>query len=222
MRSASLVVLGSLAVLVTGACSPLTGGAGDRPEGYRLVEGRLSLPDQDLIGRQVTGVQMAALHIDADGGLTPFVSEVFDPAIERAESAFVIPVDGAFDVVVVLQVPSPGGRGAGAFLGQLVFDGTTLLPRGDDDIELGIVAAQAGARVPADTVLVPGVGTSPVAQTDSDDDGVDNATDDDDDGDGTADGDDPDVAGDDVEDAVQVLGALPDDDGDGIADALQR
>jgi hypothetical protein len=226
VRSASFVLaqtaLAAVVVASTAACSPLTGAAGDRPEGYRLVEGRLSLPDEDLLGRQVTGLQIAALHLDADGAIAPFVSDVFDPATSRAEASFVVPVDGGVDSVVVLQVPSSGGRGTGAFLGQLLFDGVTLLPRGDDDVDLGVVTVEAGARAPADTTLSPEAGTSPLSQTDSDDDGVSNALDDDDDDDGTPDASDDDDAGDGIDDALQVLSALPDGDGDGVADVLER
>jgi hypothetical protein len=75
-------------------CEGLTGGAGDKPEGFRLIEGRLSLPDEDLLGRQVTGLQVAALHLDADGGITAFPSAVFDPSTQRAEAAFVATVPG--------------------------------------------------------------------------------------------------------------------------------
>jgi hypothetical protein len=211
-----------LTLLFAGACAPLTGGAGDRPEGFRLVQGRLTLPDQDLLGRQVTGLQVAALHLGADGSIAPFVSEVFDPATARSEAAFVVVVDGALDSVIVLQVPSSGGRGTGGFLGQLVFSGDTLVPRGEDDIDLGAVVVVAGARVPADTTLVPAAGGSPIAQTDSDGDGSTNDVDDDDDDDGIDDDGDSDVAGDGVEDVLQVLSALADDDNDGVADALQR
>jgi hypothetical protein len=217
-----VAVVAVVAVLGAAACVPLTGGAGDRPEGFRLVSGRLSLPDEDLLGRQVTGLQVAALHLAADGAILPFVSAVFDPATARSEASFVVTVDGALDSVIVLQVPSSGGRGAGAFLGQLVFDGTTLVPRGEDDVDLGTVTVVAGARVPADTTLVPDAGGSPIAQTDSDGDGETNEVDTDDDGDGVPDGADADVAGDGVDDAGQVLAALTDDDDDGVADALQR
>jgi hypothetical protein len=217
-RWTSVVVVVALA----GGCPALTGGAGDRPEGFRLVEGSLTLPDEDLLGRQVTGLQIAALHVDADGAIIPFVSDVFDPAVVRAEAAFVVPVPAALDHVLVLQVPTAGGQGAGAFLGQLRFEDATLVPRGDEDLNLGAVQVVAGVAAPADTSLVPGPGGSPLQQTDSDNDGVANANDDDDDDDGTGDGSDADVAGDGVDDAGQVLAALPDDDGDQVPDALQR
>ncbi len=203
-------------------CPGVEGGAGARPEGFRLVEGRLQLPDEDLLGRQVTGLQMAALHVDADGNVRPFGSDVFDPAAQRGEAAFVMPVPGDVDVVFVLQVPSSSARGVGDFVGQLRFEGQTLVPRGDDDIDLGVLVVEPGARQPADTVLTGGAGSSPLSQVDSDGDGLTNSVDEDDDDDGSPDDSDADVAGDGVDDALQVLEALPDDDADGVADALQR
>ncbi len=207
-------------VAATG-CSAFSGGAGDRPEGFRLIEGRLLVPDEDLLGRQVTGLQMAALFVDGDGGVEPFVSSVFDPAAQRGEAAFVAPVRGDVDVVLVLQVPSASARGIGSFVAQLRFDADqSLLPRGEDDIDLGAVTLKKGARVPADTVLSSSAGNSPLAQVDSDGDGINDAADADDDDDGTPDGTDTDVAGDGVDDAQQILEALPDDNGDGVADLL--
>jgi hypothetical protein len=214
--------LGALALGVglTG-CDGFTGGAGDKPEGFRLIEGRLSLPDEDLLGRQVTGLQVAALHLDADGGITAFTSSVFDPSTQRAEAAFVATVPGDLDVVLVLQVPSGSQRGPGPFLGAFDAAGERLVPRGEDDLELGVLTVQRGVRVPADTTLVGGAGALPAAQTDSDGDGLTNDRDDDDDGDDVADGADDDVAGDGVADALQRLDALPDDDGNGVPDALE-
>lgn len=214
--------MGTLAALlaVTG-CDGFTGGAGDKPEGFRLIEGRLSLPDEDLLGRQVTGLQVAALHLDAGGGITAFPSAVFDPSTQRAESAFVATVPGDLDVVLVLQVPSGSQRGPGAFLGAVVADGERLVPRGEDDLDLGVLTVQRGVRVPADTTLVGGAGASPAAQTDSDGDGLTNDRDDDDDGDDIADSADDDVAGDGVADALQRLDVLTDDDDNGVPDALE-
>ena len=205
-----------------GGCGGFTGGAGDRPEGFRLVEGRLLVPDEDLLGRQVTGLQIAGLFLDADGGVEPFVSGVFDPAAVRGEAAFVAPVRGDVDVVFVLQVPSSSARGIGSFVAQYRFDGgKSLVPRGEGDVDLGSLTVQKGARTPADTVLTGGAGNSPLAQLDTDGDGVNDANDGDDDDDGAPDASDPDVAGDGVDDALQLLEALPDDDGDGVADLLQ-
>jgi len=221
MTTRTWSALAALLTTLTG-CDGFTGGAGDKPEGFRLVEGRLSLPDEDLLGRQVTGLQVAALHLDADGGVTAFPSAVFDPSTQRAEAAFVATVPGDLDVVLVLQVPSASQRGPGAFLAAFVADGgEQLVPRGEDDLALGVLSVARGARVPADTTLVGGAGAIPAAQTDSDGDGLTNDRDDDDDGDDIADGADDDVAGDGVADALQGLAALPDDDSDGVPDALQ-
>jgi hypothetical protein len=202
-------------------CDGLTGGAGDKPEGFRLIAGRLSLPDEDLLGRQVTGLQVAALHLDADGGITGFPSAVFDPSTQRAEAAFVTTVPGDLDIILVLQVPAGSQRGPGKFLGVFDADGERLVPRGEDDLALGTLTVTRGARVPADTILVGGAGSSPAAQTDSDGDGLTNDRDDDDDNDGVADAADDDVAGDGVPDALQRLEALTDDDDDGVPDALE-
>jgi glycosidase len=228
-RGALAFVGGALvALVVLGACAPLSAGAGDRPEGFRLVQGELGFPDDDVLGRQVTGVQVAALHLTSNQQVIPFVSEILDPSVERRESSFVVAVDRRFDFVLVLQVPSAGGCCVGSFLGQLVFDDETLWPRGgsegdkDDDVDLGPVSVMRGVKPPSDTALVAGQGREPSTQTDSDDDGVQNALDDDDDDDGVSDATDNDVAGDGVDDARQVLSALPDVDADGVADVLQR
>jgi hypothetical protein len=213
---AALCVLSALC----GGCV-FGGGSGERPEGFRLVEGRLQVPDEDLLGRQVTGLQMAALHVNGEGGVVPFVSDVFDPAASRREAAFVVAVDGAVDFVLVLQVPSASARGIGDFLGQLRFDnGRSLLPKGEEDIDTGVLNVATGGRVPADTVLSGSSGDSPTAQVDSDGDGQKDSTDTDDDNDDVADGADTDVAGDGVDDATQVLEAFEDEDGDGVADVL--
>ena len=180
----SLATAALVALVGATGCDGLTGGAGDKPEGFRLIEGRLALPDEDLLGRQVTGLQIAALHVDSDGGITAFPSAVFDPSVQRAEASFVTTVPGDLDVVLILQVPSASQRGPGSFLGVYRFDAAeTLIPRAEDDLDLGTLTVARGARVPADTVLEGGAGSSPAAQTDSDGDGLTNDRDDDDDGD---------------------------------------
>jgi hypothetical protein len=181
----------------------------------------LQVPDEDLLGRQVTGLQLAALHLDAAGGVTAFPSDVFDPSVQRSEASFVATVGGGVDVVLVLQVPSASQIGAGSFLGVFVSDdGATLVPRGEDDVNLGLVSVATGQRKPADTTLS-SAAASPIEQTDTDGDGVSNAIDDDDDDDGIADANDTDVAGDGIDDVLQVLAALADADDDGVADVLQ-
>lgn len=210
-----------LALSLAAGCTGFAGGAGDKPEGTRLIEGRLQVPDEDLLGRQVTGLQVAALHLDAAGGVTAFPSDVFDPSVQRSEASFVATVGGGVDVVLVLQVPSASQIGAGAFLGVFVSDdGSTLVPRGEDDVNLGLVTVTTGQRKPADTTMS-SAAASPADQTDTDGDGVANASDDDDDDDGVADANDNDVAGDGVDDVLQTLAALADADADGVADVLQ-
>jgi hypothetical protein len=210
-----------LALSLVSGCAGFSGEGGDKPEGTRLIEGRLQVPDEDLLGRQVTGLQLAALHLDAAGGVTAFPSDVFDPSVQRSEASFVATVSGGVDVVLVLQVPSASQIGPGSFLGVFVSDdGATLVPRGEDDVSLGLVRVATGQRKPGDTTLS-SAAASPAEQTDTDGDGVSNATDDDDDDDGTADANDTDIAGDGIDDALQVLAALADVDADGVADVLQ-
>lgn len=214
-------LIAPLALCAVAGCTGLTGGAGDKPEGTRLVEGRLQVPDEDLLGRQVTGLQVAALHLDAEGGVTAFPSDVFDPSVQRSEASFVATVSGGVDVVLVLQVPSASQIGAGSLLGVFVTaDGDSLVPRGEDDLNLGLVSVTPGQRKPADTTLSSAAAT-PAEQTDTDGDGVSNATDDDDDDDGIADANDTDVAGDGIDDGLQLLTALADANADGVADVLQ-
>ncbi len=208
--------------MLCASCDGFSGKAGDRPEGFRLVEGRVRIPDDSsLLGRQVTGLQLAALHLIGGGGVTADVSGVFDPSVQRNEAAFVATVRDDVDFVLVLQVPSATQRGPGSFLGVFLDGDETLLPRGEDDVNLGVIDIVRGARVPADTVLRSGPGSSPAAQTDSDGDGLTNDIDDDDDEDGIPDVSDPDRAGDGIDDALQILSALPDDDGDGVPDLLK-
>jgi hypothetical protein len=217
-----------LAVLpLLAACGTFTGGQGDRPQGFRLVTGTLLIPEEDLLGRQVTGLQIAAIAIgkpDAPGVVDVFPSAIFDPSrVENA--AFVAPVDGERSFVLILQVPSQSGRGPGAFLGVLEFaDGrggtTTLVPKGLDDIDLGAVSVKSGPDAPADNVLEVGDANNPLGQIDTDDDGAPDLSDDDDDGDETPDASDLDLGGDGVEDASQILRSLPDSDQDGIPDVL--
>jgi len=221
MRLMSGVVLGFVIASSTACGAGFTGSGGDKPEGTRLVKGRLQIPDDDLFGRQVTGLQVAALHVKADGGVDVFPSAVFDPSEQRAEAAFVATVGGGVDAFLVLQVPSATQRGIGSFLGLYVVDGDNLVPRGEDDLDLGTITVSRGARVPADTRLESGAAPSPAAQTDTDGDGLKNNVDDDDDDDGTLDSVDTDVAGDGVDDTLQRYEVLIDEDGDGIADVLQ-
>ncbi|MCC7073457.1 MAG: hypothetical protein IT383_19250 [Deltaproteobacteria bacterium] len=220
----------ALALLVCAAasagCIGFHGGAGDRPEGFRLVQGTLVVPEEDLLGRQVTGLQMAGIAIgtaDDTARIDVFGSDVFD-ASRAATAAFVAPVDGARSFVVILQVPSPSSRGPGSLLGVLTFANgagdTTLIPPGEDDIDLGAVSVVTGDARPADNRLKAGEANNPLAQIDSDDDGSADLSDPDDDGDDTPDDSDTDTGNDGVDDAAQALAALADEDADGVPDLL--
>jgi hypothetical protein len=213
--------LGAAAIFATSACDGLTGKEGDRPEGFRFIEGSLIVPEEDILGRQVTGLQVAAMHLGADGSVTPFPSAVFDPSVQRAEASFVITVPNDLDVLLVLQVPSASQRGVGSFLGLYRAGNDALAPRGEDDVDLGSLEVVRGARQPADTTLRGVSGVTPGAQTDTDGDGLNNDVDDDDDNDDVADFNDDDVAGDGVADALQDLSALADADGDGVPDVMK-
>ncbi|MBI1947962.1 MAG: hypothetical protein HYS27_19890 [Deltaproteobacteria bacterium] len=222
-----LPVLALVSALLPGlGCLGFQGGAGDRPEGFRLVQGTLVVPEEDLLGRQVTGLQIAGIAIvsaedPVDVGV--FGSSVFDAS--RADAAaFVAPVDGARSFVLVLQVPSASGRGPGSFLGLLSFltggaEGS-LIPPSEDDIDLGPVTVISGDDRPAGNRLKVGDANNPLAQIDTDDDGTMDLADPDDDEDGTPDASDTDTGDDGVDDAAQTLAALPDEDGDGVPDLL--
>lgn len=228
MRLPSLtLVLGScLALATTPGCLGFEGGAGERPEGYRLVQGTLVVPEEDLLGRQVTGLQIAGIAIgtaDDAAAIDVFGSAVFD-ASRTAAAAFVAPIDGARSFVLILQVPSPSGRGPGSFLGLLTFlDGgaeRTVIPPSEHDLDLAAVTVIPGDHRPAGNRLKAGDANNPLAQIDTDDDGTVDLSDTDDDEDGTPDTADTDTGDDGVDDAQQSLAALPDEDGDGVPDLL--
>lgn len=219
--------LATAPALLALGCLGFDGGAGDRPEGWRLVQGTLIVPEDDLLGRQITGLQMAGLAIgtqEAPDQVDVYGSPVFD-ASRAASAAFVAPVDGQRSFVLLLQVPSASGRGPGSFLGLLTFQNgagdATLVPPGTDDIDLGPVTVIAGTNRPADNLLKAGDANNPLSQIDTDGDGTVDLADTDDDEDGAPDASDPDNGNDGVDDALQALSALPDEDGDGIADLLE-
>lgn len=222
-----VAALGPLVLVALAAgCIGFTGGAGDRPEGFRLVQGTLAVPEEDLLGRQITGLQIAGLAIgtaDDVEDIDVFGSAVFD-ASRAASAAFVAPVDGARSFVVILQVPSASSRGPGSFLGVLTFatgaGDATLVPPGVDDIDLGTVSVVTGDTRPGGNRLNAGEANNPLAQIDSDDDGSADLSDTDDDDDGTVDASDTDTGNDGVDDAAQTLGALADEDADGVPDVL--
>ncbi len=220
------------ATLALGGCGVFQGGAGSRPDGYRLVSGTLELPADGIVGRQVTGLQLAAVGVtpvsSEDGTLSTepvvFTSQTFDASTRREENAFVVAVDGTVGFNLVLQVPSGSGTGPGEYQGVLRFDhgrgaSTTLIPRGETDLDLGVV--QASDPIPderVDNVLSVATGSNPLASSHSDDDGVSDLLDDDDDGDGLTDPTDSDADGDGLSDALQLLEGLADDDADCIPD----
>jgi MYXO-CTERM domain-containing protein len=220
-------VLVSVALLGLGAsaCAELTGGAGDRPEGYRLVQGTFDLPDEEgFLGRQVTGVQVAALHIEGNS-VVPYTSDVLDPASANLESAqFSVPVDGGDAFVLVLQIPSSSGQGPGELIARLSFpDGTgegSLVPAGTTDLALGAVRGENGGGARGNRLVVADT-ANPLGQVDTDDDALSDLADSDDDDDGNPDASDEDRADDGILDVTQVLDAMTDDDDDGVPDALQ-
>lgn len=219
MAAASLM----MALAVVGCDFP----SGERPKGLRFVTGSLVIPDEDITGRQNTGLQMAAIAIgtadDADD-VDAATSAVFDGS--RVENTrFSVPVAEARSFVLVLQVPSAAAGGFGSLVATLSFDDgrgstTTLLPPGSADIELGALTVGDAASA-ATRALRAGEAAQPLAQVDTDGDGQSDLGDDDDDDDGVLDQADPDVGGDGVDDANQVLEALTDEDANGIPDVLE-
>lgn len=222
---ASVLVAFASVVSILG-CNPPSGGAGDWPDGFRLVTGVVQVPEEDVLGRQTTGLQVAGIAIGAEtdaDAIDVFPSDVFDGS--RIEtSRFTTPVDGARSFVLVLQVPSASTNGPGALVGVLRFAtgaGTsTLVPPGLEDIDLGTLTLELG-DTPATTALVVGDASNPMAQIDTDSDGTADLTDPDDDGDDIPDLSDADAGGDGVDDDAQVLSSLPDEDGDGVPDLLE-
>ncbi len=223
------LAVASLALTALTACvRPANGG--ERPDGFRFVTGTVQVPDEDILGRQVTGLQVAGIAIGSSedaGDIQVFPSDVFDGA--RIEtSRFAALVEQARSFVTVLQVPSATTNGPGTLVAVLRFNSgngeTTLVPPGEEDIELGTLTIEVASSA-ATTTLVVSDAHNPAAQIDTDDDSSVDVLDPDDDGDDTPDISDPDAGGDGVDDAVQVLTSLPDedgrDDGDGTPDLLE-
>lgn len=217
------LALGSL------GCPAFSAGAGARPDGHRLVEGTLTLAEDFVFSRQVSGVQLAALVVGDDGGnatLKVYASDPFTPdAGSAVPFALSLPNTAAFHLV--LQAPRSAASAPGEWLGLLDFeDGagqtTSLIPASADDLDLGaLVAVENVPTVVADNRLQAPLSGNPLGQIDADGDGISDLTDSDDDDDGIADSADSDAAGDGVEDVLQALDRLRDDDADGVPDDFQ-
>ena len=232
MRGIRQISVLACSLICGSACVGLTGQDGEVPEGYRLVSGRVTIGDDGILGRQLTGLQMAAVSV-VDGAHAVEVSDIFNAekggASNNAAASFslVVPVERAFSLV--LQVPRSSGRGPGEWIAAYSFpssaDGgalTSLVPAGESRVQLGTLEALDGdPSTVSDNTLGGGSAKNPLEQVDSDGDGVVDFNDDDDDDDGTADVSDDDVAGDGTDDAEQVLSALPDADGNGVPDVLE-
>lgn len=228
-RERLLALLPLLVGLLCG-CPSLVGGQGSVPEGHRLISGWVKLPEDGIVGRQVTGLQVAAVAVvdEADGRVPKlFVSDVFDPADRRQAASFALAVPFEHASSIVLMVPSASGRGPGSYLGALRFSTgygkeTALLPHGEETLDLGVLRAIDGDPASAaDNRLEVESASHPLGQVHHDDDGVSDLLDDDDDDDGVLDAVDEDVAGDGIEDALQSIDALPDEDASGIPDAFE-
>jgi hypothetical protein len=214
-------------------CMNLSAADGSVPEGYRLVKGTLYLADEDLLGRQVTGLQVAAVHINpADSGVVAtYNSAILDPekggAADSSAASFSIAVPDDVSFSVLLQVPRGSGRGPGGYVALLRFRDASggeheLIPPGARAVDLGRLEAFAyDPNTVLDNALQVQDKNNPLAQIDSNDDGVSDWEDSDDDGDGIPDDSDPDVAGDGLDDASQVLGALADEDSTGVPDLFE-
>jgi len=227
-RGPRLTLAALAALLSTTGCVEFAG-QGARPDGHRLVSGKLRLPDDGIVGRQVTGLQIAAIAVSLDESLSTvvevFPSDVFDPAVNRGETAFTLTVDARRSFNLVLQVPRGGGTGPGSYLGGLYFSSgaggdSSLVPHGVTDLALGVVEAVENAASTADNRLLVDESRNPLALVDSDGDGTVDLVDEDDDSDEIADVNDDDVAGDEVPDVLQTLVGL-DADGDGVPDLLE-
>lgn len=230
----ALAVIAAAIMLLVAGC-PGFAGNGARPDGYRLLSGTLSLPDDGIVGRQVTALQFVAVGLvgetDDEGNTTTRLavdtSNLFDPGVRREESSWVLPVEVASSFNLVLQVPSSSGRGPGEFLAVLSFDNgrgtsTTLVPWGLTDIDLGEVRAiDPDPTQVVDNRLEVGLGQNPLGQVDTDGDGTSDLLDDDDDGDGVVDEADPDAANDKVDDVYQVLSGMDDANADGVPDLFE-
>lgn len=227
-RAAALVVVSALVLLALG-CPGLTAGAGARPEGHRLVEGTLELPEGFVMGRQVSGVRMTAVsvrEIDGAPSFELFRSDAFSPDEGKAVP-FALSLPTALAFHLVLETPKGSPSGPGSWLGVLRFDDgrgaeTSFVPAGDGDLTLAaLVAVENDPARASDNELRGPASHNPLGRVDSDGDGLSDLLDDDDDDDEIPDEADTDVAGDGIEDALQALEFLADEDDDGVPDAFR-
>lgn len=222
-------------------------GEGQRPEGVRVISGKLAPLDPTVLGPRQVALQLAAARLDArePAPLVELLSGTpFNPAGEGTAPAsfrLALPTDRTY--VLIFQVPVGDGSGPGQIAGRVRFSASPGGPLTDllsgrtrdapvlRDLDLGVVkitrpAASEGAdgssRI-GDNVVILGEGESihPLAGNDIDGDGVPDLEDPDDDDDLIPDEGDLDANGDDIPDQSQSLDALPDDDGNGVPDAMQ-
>jgi len=205
------------------ACDGL-GHAGERPAGTRQVELNVPLEFVASLGNQVTAIQLAAAVVDGSAGLALHTSPAVDPTAQRLLIGY-FPAADSF--VPLVQSQGPGGADApGKLLARIRFaDGrgnlTSLVPRGDRDLDLGTPRFEGSAAAPAGSWLTVDDSHNPLLVIDSDGDGTSDLVDTDDDGDATPDSDDTDVDGDGRLDQQQSLVALPDADADAIPDPFE-
>jgi len=209
-------------VLLLVACGPLQG-AGDRPPGTRQVV--VTVPPElvSALGAQNTGLQLAGVVI-ADGAFSMHASPGVDPAVQQRLIAY-LPTTTS-PTLLVQTLSAAGLSSPGKLLALLRFaDGrggqSSRLPRGDQDLDLGLPLYSGIPVTPASSFLEVDDAYNPLGRIDSDADGTADLMDLDDDGDATPDLDDPDADGDGIEDPQQGLGSLEDANTDGVPDIFQ-
>ncbi|MFO0726848.1 MAG: hypothetical protein U1E65_23890 [Myxococcota bacterium] len=227
-----------LAVFALAACNGFEGG-NTKPDGVRILSGRIVPPDPTLLSRGQVALELAAASVDAsqESPVRAFAAGLsFNPA-DGSSFRIALPSDHAF--VLFFQVPRTSAPEPGTLVARLRFpknaagDLTDILPaKGENapdlqDIDLGTVEitrpANASGNQAADNVVLLGEKQSknPLAAQDSDGDGVPDKDDPDDDDDLIPDEGDDDANGDGVADRFQSLDSLADMDGDRVPDALE-
>lgn len=237
MRPSLVTLLLALASLGV-ACGGFEG-EGMRPEGIRVVSGRIVPPDPRVLSRGQVALQLAAVSIDAreDAPVRAFAAgSAFNPA-EGGSFRIALPTDHAF--VLLFQVPKTSAPEPGTLVARIRFPKNAGGELGDilgakaqnapdlADLDLGTVEISrtqlSGGNGPADNIVLLGEKQSknPLAVQDSDGDGVPDKDDPDDDDDLIPDEGDDDANGDGVPDRLQSLDSLADEDGDRVPDALE-